>query len=90
VISTQLRYAICDVETTFEAQPAPTKTAFSSLDRIAAEFLQNALGSASSYTPRRGTLPSKILKALEKDGAAMQVKDISAAVKNRGVLVSQS
>jgi hypothetical protein len=42
------------------------------------------------YTPRKGSLPAKILKAFEKRGTAMQIKDIVAAVKRNRVLVSQA
>ena len=41
------------------------------------------------YTPRRGSLPARILKALEKAGAPMQVQNIASAVKKKPVLVSQ-
>jgi hypothetical protein len=64
-----------------------------SLGKLAGEYLENQLGEhgqASAYTPRKGTLPAKILKALEMSGTAMQVKDIAAAVKGKPVLVSQA
>jgi hypothetical protein len=46
--------------------------------------------SPSDYTPRAGSLPARILRALEKNGPAMQVKDIAGAVKGDRLLVTQA
>jgi DNA replication initiation complex subunit (GINS family) len=50
----------------------------------------NAKPGPSGYTPRKGSLPAKILGALEKSGGAMKVKDLATAVRARAVLVSQA
>src|SRR5690349_16413835 len=65
-----------------------TKVPSSSLDKIASDYLETKL--AAYYSPRKGTLPAKILKTLEKRGPAMPVKVIAAAVKDRAVLVNQA
>lgn len=44
----------------------------------------------AAYTPREGSLPAKIIAALEKAGDSMRVKDIAAAVKGSPMLVSQA
>src|ERR1043166_1589309 len=62
-------------------------TATRALDTMAADYLETKLG---GYSPRKGSLPAKILRALEKRGTAMEVKDISAAVKKKPLLVNQA
>jgi hypothetical protein len=42
------------------------------------------------YVPRRGSLPAKILKIVEKSGRATQVKDIAAAAKGKPLVVTQA
>ncbi len=64
-----------------------TKAAWRSLDKITADYLEKDLG---GYTPRKGSLPAKILRTLDKSGAPMQVKDIAAAVKGKAMLVNQA
>src|SRR6478609_4746569 len=70
-----------------EAAPTGASVAARSLDRVAGEHLDTTL---SGYTPRPGTLPAKILKALATNRTGMQVKDIAIAVKTKPALVSQS
>jgi hypothetical protein len=57
---------------------------------LVAEPSSTTTSNASGYSPRKGTLPAKILKVLEKNGTAMQVKGIAAAAKRSGVLVNQA
>ena len=64
-------------ETPIESAPAVRKTK------------GNGQAQSSGYVPRAGTLPSKILRALGKDGRPMRVKDIALAVKKRPLLVNQ-
>src|SRR4051812_39174962 len=98
---TRLREALDSEKATIEARLAAingvlgtgtaltltaTNVASSSLDKLAADYLEKEL---FGYTPRKGSLPAKILKALETRGTAMQVKDIALAVKGKTMLVSQ-
>src|SRR5689334_16662606 len=100
--STRLREALVSEKATIETrlaaindvlgkETAPTFTAAtiasSSLDKLSADYLEKEL---LGYTPRKGSLPAKIVKTLEKSGAAMQVKDIALAVKGKTMLVSQA
>src|SRR5579862_2807021 len=49
----------------------------------------NGQPQVSGYVPRAGTLASKILGALRKNGGPMRVKDIASAVKKSPLLVNQ-
>jgi hypothetical protein len=51
---------------------------------------QTSTPNASDYSPRKGSLPAKILRAFQKNGTAMLVKDVVAAVKGNRVLVGQA
>jgi hypothetical protein len=57
------------------------ETSLPSIEKLSKPTSENA----STYTPRKGTLPAKILKTLEKGELAMQVKNIAAAVKGNRI-----
>ena len=59
------------------------------MEAEAPESKGNGQSQTIGYVPRAGTLASKILRALRKDGGPMRVKDVASAVKKSPLLVNQ-